>query len=275
LKNTFQIAALFSLLAFLGVPFTHAAQNSPPGRPDGIFTPTISPVVSTDKTGRPMTVAVRQPEPRLAQTMLAGNPTGDSYIIHFPQGDAGGSCIHSGTARYLIEGGGELTFQILADCGTLRRGYSYMICKLDASLRCREAPWWYFRDRTYIITKEGITVNGSTLVPWRDAAEAPQLLQKMSEKIKALNDRFSLLTASNVGHGRSLYCRDFHPETKSYRIYEFPTICLVKTMCDGMPNLDALRDGDPLDLNSAVGSYVKQHAKVSDVSNWLCWTKTQ
>jgi hypothetical protein len=275
LKNAFQAAALLSLLAFMGVPFVRAAQNSPPNRPDGIFTPTISPVVSIDKTGRPMTVAVRQPEPRLAPSMLAGNPTGDSYIIHFPQGDAGGSCIYSGTARYLIEGGGELTFQVLADCGTLRRGYSYMICKLDASLRCTEAPWWYFRDRTYIITKEGITVNGSTLVPWRDAAEASQLLQKTSANIKALNQRFSQLTASNVAGGRSISCREFHPETKSYRIYEFPTTCLIKTVCDGMPNLDALRDGDPLDLNSPAGSYVKQRAKVSDVSNWFCWTRTQ
>jgi hypothetical protein len=275
LKDARQIPALLSLLAFLGVPCARAAQNSPSSRPDGIFAPTISPVVSIDKSGRPMTVAVRQPEPRLAQSMLAGNATGDSYIIRFSQGDAGGPCIYSGTARYLIEGGGELTFQVLADCGTLRRGYSYMICKLDASLRCTEAPWWFFRDRTYSITKEGITVNGSTLVPWRDAAEAPQLLQKMSEKIKALNERFGQLTASNVAHGRSISCREFHPETKSYRIYEFPTTCLIKTVCDGMPNLDALRDGDPLDLNSPAGSFVKQQAKVSDVSNWLCWARTQ
>ena len=275
MKRTLRIAVLLYLVAFSGARFSVAAQNSPSSRPDGIFTPTISIVTSIDKTGRPMTVESRQLEPRLTQSIVAGNPTGDSYLIHFPQGDAGGPCIYSGTARYLIEGGGELTFQILADCGKLRRGYSYMICKLDANLRCTEAPWWYFRDRTYIITKEGITVNGSTLVPWRDAAEASQLLQKTSANIKALNQRFSQLTASNVAGGRSISCREFHPETKSYRIYEFPTTCLIKTVCDGMPNLDALRDGDPLDLNSPAGSYVKQRAKVSDVSNWLCWTRTQ
>jgi hypothetical protein len=245
LKNSFRIAALLSLLTFIGVPFAKAGQSSPPSRPDGIFAPTISIVTSIDKTGRPMTVESRQLEPRLTQSIVAGNPTGDSYIIHFPQGAAGGPCSYSGKARYLIEGGGTLTFQILADCGKLRRGYSYMICKLDVSLRCTEAPWWYFRDRTYTITKEGITVNGSTLVPWQDAVEAPELLQKMSEKIQVLNERVSPLTASNTVHGRAISCREFHPETGSYRIYEFPTTCVIKSVCDGMPNLDSLRDGDP------------------------------
>ena len=267
MKNSFHIAALLSLLTFIGVPRTTAAQASPPSRPDGIFTPTISIVTSIDKTGRPMTVESRQLEPRLTKSIVAGNPTGDNYIIHFPQGDAGGPCIYSGNARYLIEGGGTLTFQILADCGKLRRGYSYMICKLDANLRCSEAPWWYFRDRTYIITKQGVTVNGSTIVPWQDASEAPQLLQKMSEKIKALNERVSQLTASNVVHGRAIFCREFHPETKSYHIWEFPTTCLIQSACDGMPNLDSMRDGDPLDLHSSAGSFVKQQSKVSDFSN--------
>jgi len=275
LKNSFHIAALLSLLTFIGVPFAKAAQSSPPSRPDGIFTPTISIFTSIDKTGRPMTAESRQLEPRLTQSIVACNPTGDSYIIHFPQGAAGGHCSYSGNVRYLIEGGGTLTFQILADSGKLRRGYSYTICKLDVSLRCTEAPWWYVRDRTYTITKEGITVNGSTLVPWQDAVEAPELLQKMSEKIKALNERVSQLTASNTVHGRAISCREFHPETKSYRIHEFPTTCLIKSVCDGMPNLDSLRDGDPLDLNSPAGSYVKQQAKVSDFSNWLCWIRTQ
>ena len=222
-----------------------------------------------------MTVESRQLEPRLTKSIVAGNPTGDSYVIHFPQSDAGGPCIYSGNARYLIEGGGTLTFQILADCGKLRRGYSYMICKLDAILRCSEAPWWYFRDRTYIITKEGITVNRSTLVPWQDATEAPQLLQKMSEKIKSLNERVSQLTASNTVHGRSISCREFHPETKSYHVWDFPTTCLIKSACDGMPNLDSMRDGDPIDWNSPAGAFVKKQSNASDFSNWVCWIRAQ
>jgi hypothetical protein len=275
LKSAFHIAALLSLLAFVSVPFAQAAQNSASGRPDGIFTPTVSPVAPIDKTGRPMTIEARQPEPRLAQFMIAGNPTGDSYIIHFPQGDAGGPCIYTGTSRYLIEGGGELTFQVLADCGKLRRGYGYMICRLDASLRCTEAPWWYFRDRTYTITKEGVAVTGSTVIPWQDASEAPQLLQKTSEKIKALNDRMSQLTSTNVVHGRAISCREFHPEAKSYRVYEFSTTCFINSVCDGMPNLDSMRDGDLVDLNSSTGIYVKKQSKASDFSNWVCWVRTQ
>ena len=275
MKSAFHIAALLSLAAFAGGPFANASQTSQPSRPDGIFTPTIAIVSAIDKTGRPMTVESRQLEPRLMQTIVAGNPTGDSYVIHFPQADAGGPCIYSGNARYLIESNGTLTFQILADCGKLRRGYNYMVCRLDPSLRCNEVPWWYFRDRTYVITKEGIAINGSAIIAWQDPSEASQLLQKTAEKIKAMNERISQLTTSNVVHGRSISCREFHPETKSYHIWEFPTTCLIKNACAGMPNLDSARDGDPLDWNSSAGSFVKQQAKVSDVSNWLCWIRTQ
>ena len=275
MKRAFHIAALLLLIAVSGTGFSVAAQSSPASHPDGIFTPTISPVTSIDKTGHPTTVEVSKSEPRLAQSMIVRTPSGDSYVIHFPQGDAGGPCIYSGTARYLINGGGTLTYQILADCDKLRRGYSYMICNLDASLRCKEAPWWYFRDRTYIITKEGIAVNGSAVVPWQDATEAPQLLQQMSEKIKALNDRYRQLTASNTVSGRSISCREYHPETKSYHIWEFPTTCLIKSACDGMPNLDSMRDGDPIDWNSSAGTFVKQQSKATDFSNWVCWIRTQ
>jgi len=275
LKRTFHIAALLSLVAFSGARFSVSAQNSPPSHPDGIFTPTISIVTSTDKTGRPMTIESRQLEPRLTQSIVAGNPTGDSYVIHFPQGDAGGPCIYSGTARYLIEGGGTLTFQVLADCGKLRRGYSYMICRLDPNFRCAEAPWWYFRDRTYVISKQGVAVNGSAPVPWQNPAEAPELLQKMSEKIKSLNERYSQLTATNTVHGRSISCREYHPETKSYHVWEFPTYCLIKSACDGMPNLDSMRDGDLIDWNSPAGTFVKRQSKATDFSNWLCWIRSQ
>jgi hypothetical protein len=276
LKRTFHIAVLLTPVAFGGARFSVAAQDSrTPSHQDGIFTPTISPVTTIDKTGHPTTVEVRQSEPRLAQSMLAGTPTGDSYVINFPNSTAGGPCIYSGTARYLINGGGTLTFQVLANCGQLRRGYSYMICNLDASLRCKEAPWWYFRDRTYVITKEGVAINGSAPIPWQDASAAPQLLQQMSEKIKALNERYSQLTATNVVHGRSISCREFHPETKSYHIWEFPTTCLIKSACDGMPNLASMRDGDPLDWNSPAGTFVKQQSKSSDFSNWICWIRTQ
>ena len=275
MKGAFHIAALLWLVALIGAPMAMASPDSQPTRADGIFTPTITPAASIDKTGRPMTVEVRQPEPRLASSMTAGNPTGDSYVIKFPSGDAGGACIHSGRGRYLIDSNGTLTFQVLADCGKLRRGYNYMVCKLNVSLRCIEAPWWYFRDRTYVITNEGVAVNGSVVYPWQDASQAPQQLQKMAEKIKETNDRFKELTGAHVLHTRLISCRDFHPETKSYAIHEFATTCLIKSLCNGMPNVDSLRDGDPIDWNSPAGSYVKQQSKISDVSNWVCWMRTQ
>jgi hypothetical protein len=67
--------------------------------------------------------------------MNASTSTGDSYIIHFPAGDAGGACAYTGAGRYLVQIGGVLTFQILADCGKLKRSYSYMICMLGAMSR--------------------------------------------------------------------------------------------------------------------------------------------
>jgi hypothetical protein len=42
-----------------------------------------------------------------------------------------------------------------------------------------------------------------------------------------------------------------------------------------MPNLDSLRDGDLVGLNSPAGAFVKQQSKASDFSNWLCWVRTQ
>lgn len=275
MQTAFRIAALLYLFACLDLPIATAFQNPQTARGDGIFTPTIAPVASIDKTNRPITIEISQPEPRFAQSTTSGNPTGDSYIIHFPTGDAGGPCIYSGKARYLINSGGTLTFEILADCGNLRRGYNYMICNLNPSLRCREAPWWLFRDRAYAITNEGVAVNGSTLYPWRDPSEAPRQLQKIAAGIQAMHDRFSNPNDPHVVHGRYISCRDFHPETTSYAVYEFSTSCLIKSLCNAMPNVDALRDGDPIDWNSPAGTYVKQQSRTSDFSNWVCWMRTQ
>ena len=275
MKSVIHIAALLCLVASVHAPIATAFQNSQPARGDGIFTPTITPIASIDKTGRPMTVEVRQPEPRFAQSMIAGNPAGDRYVIHFPTGDAGGPCIYSGTGRYLINSGGTLTFQILADCGKLRRGYNYMVCNLDPNLRCNEAPWWNFRDRTYVVTNEGVAVNGSAVYPWQDASQAPQQLQQTADRIKAMYDRFRNPNDPHLMHGRSISCREFHPETKSYHIYEFPMSCLIKSLCSAIPNVDSLRDGDPIDWNSPAGGYVKQQSKTSDLSNWMCWMQTQ
>ncbi|HKN62234.1 MAG TPA: hypothetical protein VJW93_13715, partial [Candidatus Acidoferrales bacterium] len=269
MRNVFYLAAILCVAISIGSSLPAEPAQSQTSRGDGIFTPVISPVAAIDKTGRPFTIEVTQPEPSFATSMIAGKPTGDSYVIHFPTGDAGGACMYSGTGRYLIESTGNLTFQILADCGKLRRGYSYMICMLDATLRCTEAPWWYFKDRTYAITNQGVVINGSTVRPWRDAAEAPQELQAMAAKIKSMRERFASLKDSHVVHTRFISCRAYHPATKSYEIHEFATTCLVRSLCNGIPNVDTLRDGERIDWNSPVGSYVKQQGKTSDVSNWV------
>jgi hypothetical protein len=273
LKSSFRIAAFFLLATFIGATSAAAAHDSQPARGDGIFTPTIGPVASIDKTGRPMTVEVTQPEPSFSDVMVAGKSTGDSYVINFPNSSAGGPCLYTGTGRYFIESTGVLTFQIIAECGKLKRGYSYMICMLNEDLHCSEAPWWYFRGRSFGVTNQGIVINGSTVYAWKDPSEAPQQLQTMAAKIKLMRDRFH--NDPHVLHSRLISCRTFHPSTKSYEIHEFATTCAVKSLCNGVPNVDSLHDGDPIDWNSPVGSYVKQQNKISDISSSVCWIRTQ
>jgi len=272
-RKVFCGSAILCVALWVRLSAATASAQSRPALGDGIFTPIIAPVATIDKTGRPITVEVTQPEPRFSASMVAGNPTGDSYVISFSTASAGGPCTYTGTGRYLIESTGSLTFQILAECGKLRRAYSYMICMLDENLRCSEAPWWYFKDRAYAITNKGIVVNDSTVVPWKDGAEAREELQAAVTRIKALRDRFR--NDPHVVHSRVISCRNFHPAARSYEIHELPTTCLIKSLCDGIPSVDSLRDGDPIDWNSPVGSYVKQHNKIVDFSTWTCWIRTQ
>jgi hypothetical protein len=148
-----------------------------------------------------------------------------------------------------------------------------MICRLNEDLRCGEGPWWYFKDRTFAVTNQGVVINGSTVHPWKNASEAPQQLQAMAAKIKSMNDRFR--NDPHVVHSRRISCRHFHPSTRSYEIHELATTCLVKSLCNDIPNVDSLRDGEAIDWNSPVGNYVKQQNKISDVSDWVCWLRTQ
>src|SRR5271163_2026390 len=219
--------SVFSLVAGLFV-FASLAANGD----DGIFTPKISPVAAIDKTGHPMTVEVPQPEPHFAGIVAAAKPAGDSYVIHFPPptGDVGGDCVYTGNARYLIESNGVLAFQVIADCGKLKRGYSYMICMLNEDLRCSEAPWWYFRGRTYAITNEGITVNNQTPYAWKDATEARQNLQKIAANIKQWPERTA--NSANTLHYRMISCQNFLPEAESYDTHVLSTTCVIKSACN-------------------------------------------
>jgi len=249
---------------------THSLAN--PG--DGIFSPTLSQIASIDKTGRPFTVEAASPEPRFAAVMANGNPTGNSYVMKFPTGDFGGDCTYTGKGRYFIESTGVLTFQIITECGKLKRGYNMMVCMLDQNLHCSQAPWWYFRGRTYAITDQGVVVNG-TVYPWNDAANAPAQLQKIAANQKAMLNRFNNPNAPNVVHSRMISCRFYKPEAKTYEIHEMSTTCAIQSLCSGMPNVENVRDGDPLDWSSPVGVFVKTQNKITDVSNWSCWLRTQ
>ena len=211
-----------------------------------------------------------QPEPQFSSLMIAGKPTGDTFIIKFPSGDFGGPCINSGKARYLIDGNGTLTFEILADCGNLRRGYDYSICRLGKSLHCAEAPSWYFTGRTYAIRNDGLLVNGTALHAWKDPAEAPQLLQAMATRIKTNKERFSIQGAT---HPRRISCRSFDPVKRLTTLHVIETTCLVKSVCSGMPNLEGMGEGDLIDMNSTTGSFVKRQTTDPGVSNWICWVE--
>lgn len=272
-KTIIYLAVLLWMIVPVGAPSAITRAQARAG--DGIFAPIISPVAAIDKTNRPMTVEVERPEPNFADAMVAGKATGDSYVIHFSTGDAGGACLYTGMGRYFIESTGTLTFQIMAQCGNLRSGYSYLICMLNEELRCREAPWWYFRGRSYSITNQGVMVNGSTVYPWKDPAEAPGKIQAMAASVKQMHERFANANDPHVLHSRFISCRDFQPETKSYSIHEIATDCAVKSMCNGIPSVDSLRDGDPIDWNTPVGTFIQRQKKISDVSNWVCWMRTQ
>jgi hypothetical protein len=228
---------------------------------DGIFTPIVSQVAPIDKTGRPMTLEIHRPAPSFVRVIRKVEPTGDNFTIHFPTGDLGGECFYSDSVRYVIDYGGELTYQILADCGKLRRAYSYHVCRLNENLRCSEPPWWFFKDSKFSISNEGLVVDGSPVYRWKDS-EAPQQLEAVVGKIKLLRAQ---VVSHTVSHGsRTISCRSYRPEARGYDVHEFVT-----------PGLASLRDGDPIDWNSSVGTYVKQQNSITDVSNWACWVRTQ
>jgi hypothetical protein len=240
---------------------------------DGIFTPIIRPVTTIDKTGRPITVDASAPEPAFASTSVAGTATGDSYVIHFPTGDVGGPCVYTGQARYVIESTGDLSFQMVAKCGQLMRGYGYMICRLDETLHCAEAPWWNFRARTYAVTDRGVVVDGAKTYAWQDPAHIQRELQTTTTRILKL--RSLAQPAPQATQRRYIMCRAYRPAAHSYEIHEFATNCVASVACSNMPDVTAIRDGDRLDLDSPAGRYVRRQSGGTDMSNWVCWLRTQ
>ena len=256
---------------------TQKGPHSLPNPGDEIFTPKTSPMAAIDKTGRPFTALAAMQEPAFAGIVAPNKPTGDSYVIKFPNVERGGACVFDGNARYFVDHGGVLTYQISAQCKDLKRGYNFMVCMLDDQLHCAEAPWWNFRGRTYAVTAQGIVVNQATTYPWDDAAHAPEKLQKISADLLRFKDTYNNPNAPNVLHRRVISCRNYQPEQKKYGIAEIITGCLISSLCnaDKTPDLSAIHDGDAIDWNSPLGSYIKQQQKITDVSNSVCWLRTQ
>lgn len=249
-------------------PIAYAESFPTPG--DGTYKPRITQVAPIDKRGYPITAEVTEPEPQFSSLMMAGKPTGDTFFIKFPSGDFGGPCINSGKARYLIDSNGTLTFEVLADCGNLRRGYDYSICRLGESLHCAEAPSWYFTGRTYTIGNDGLLVNGTALHAWKDPAEAPQLLQAMTARIKTNKERFGM---QGTPRTKRISCRSFDAVKRLTTLHVIETTCLVKSVCSGMPNLEGLGEGDLIDMNSTTGGFIKRQSNNPGVSNWICWVE--
>jgi len=263
------LTAIVAIELFTRFGATQGFAQSLPTPGDGTYKPRITQVAPIDKRGYPITADVTQPEPQFSSLMIAGRPTGDTFTIKFPSGDFGGPCVNSGKARYLIDSNGTLTFEILADCGNLRRGYDYSICRLSESLHCAEAPSWYFTGRTYTTRNDGLLVNGTALYAWKDPADAPQLLQAMTTRIKTNKERAS----RDATHARRISCRSFDAVKRLTTLHVIETSCLVKSVCSGMPNLEGMGEGDLIDMNSPTGSFVKRQTNDPGVSNWICWVE--
>jgi hypothetical protein len=216
-----------------------------------------------------VTVESTQAEPQFAVLMVPGTPMDDSFLRRSPTEDVGPPCINTGKARYLVNKFNRLSFEILANCGKLTRGYSYVICRLSGDLRCAEAPYWYFTGRTYLLTNEGLKVDGTAPHPWKDPIETQIRLQAMAARINQNKNRSSQPHAS---HDRWLYCRMLDPPNLT-NVFS----CSGREnleMCKDLPSLDGIRDGDVIDMNSPIGRWVTQHSKDSDTSQSACWIET-
>lgn len=225
---------------------------------DGIIHPFVRQIVPNDDYVAFFTVYETQAEPQFAALMVPGTPIDERIHWRPPAGDVGGPCINTGKARYLINEYDVLLFEILADCGNLARGYGYVICHLNGERRCAEAPDWYFTGRVYQLTNEGLQVDRVALHAWQDPIETQRRLQAMAARITAYYDRAS---KRHAPRGRSISCHILDPPSGNTAFMD-------------APNLDGIRDGDEIDMNSSVGNWIKQKSKDPDASEWACWAET-
>ncbi len=240
--------------------------ESRPTPGDGTIHPFVRQVVANDDYVDFVTVELTRAEPQFAAMMRAGT-TGDAFIQNSPTGDAGGACINTGKAQYLINKHHVLLFEVLVDCSHVARGYGYVICRLGGDLRCSEAPDWYFTTRTYELTNEGLKVDGAAPYVWRDPIEAQKRLRAMAARIS--NDKERTSRRGGAFPSRWIRCRVLDPPNN---IVAF--LCPATGVCTDSRELDATRDGDLLNMHSSVGHWIQQQSEDSDASEWACWSET-
>ena len=240
--------------------------ESPPTPGDGFNHPFVRQIVPDDDYVDFVTEELTQAEPQFAAMMMAGT-TADAFTQYSPTGYGGGSCLNTGKAQYLINKHHYLLFEILVDCRNLALGYGYVICRLGGDLRCSEAPDWYFTTRTYELTNEGLRVDGAAPYVWHDPIETQKRLQAMAARLATDKERNS--KRSGASRRRWIHCRVLDPPNLTM---VFP--CPLSGGCTDAPELDGIRDGDLLDMNSSVGRWLQQQSKESDVSKWACWIET-
>lgn len=229
------------------------------------------PAGKADRTGRLTSVDIDRPEPRLAGAMRPGADAGSRYEIRFPNVTRGGQCLFTGKGRYVVAHL-ELYFHVLADCGDLRNAFQFHVCRLDPSLHCEEAPWWYFRGHKYAVAADGVTVD-ATKYAWVNPELAQDKLQQQLEQRAAQQARLAALHGE-VLHGRWINCRAYHPERRAYDVHVIATRCVFESLCSGMPDLKGIGDGEELDLRGPIGDFVRRQPNVGDTSNWSCWIRT-
>jgi hypothetical protein len=236
---------------------------------DGVFHAFVEPIVPGDDNVALVTVEETRAEPQFAPLMVPGTPIDDRLDGHAPTREDGGPCINTGRARYILNKQDHLLFEILADCGGVMRGYGYVICRINGDLRCAEAADWYFTGRTYQLTGAGLKV-GTALHSWKDPTETPARLQAMAARIDESTNRSLQRHASR---GRWINCYTLDPPNSKNTF-----ACSLQQnleMCRDYPNLDDIRDGDTIDMNSPAGRWVTKHSRDSDSPKWACWVETQ
>jgi len=116
-------------------------------------------------------------EPRLMA--LAGRPSGATVMMN----GHGGACSYSGKGYYSLKADGELSVQVMEDCGGVANRGSLVICALTATLAC--GPSALFPHR-YQVTPEGLMID-SRRMAWlpTTAASNVELLHALREQLAA------------------------------------------------------------------------------------------